>query len=82
MTADRVAAVELRHVEQIPTFVVEGHLYESKDGRQFYVFTAGDGSSWCATQPDGRNIGRYVVPHAPTRAACVKQLARFLEQET
>ncbi|MGE0363751.1 MAG: hypothetical protein AB7R67_23780 [Vicinamibacterales bacterium] len=73
--------MRLRHVEQVPTFVVEGHLYESNDGRQFYVFTAGDGSVWTATEPEGRNVGRYLVGAASSRSECVNKLARVLEDE-
>ena len=79
-----VGPVSVRHVEAVPTFVVEGHLYETADqSRRFYVFTAGDGSVWSATEPrpDERGVGRYLVRAAPDRESCVKQLQRALAVE-
>lgn len=83
MSAGRVARVKLHHVQQVPTFTVEGHLYETDNGRRrFYVFTAGDGSVWSATEPEpNRSLGKYLVRFASSRSECVKQLARVLEQE-
>lgn len=79
--AGSVGGVTVRHVEAVSTFVVEGHLYESADqSRRFYVFTAGDGSVWSATEPrpDERGVGRYLVRAAPDRESCVKKLERAL----
>jgi hypothetical protein len=82
MSADRVAPVKLHHVEQVPTFIVEGHLYESDDGRRFYVFTAGDGSVWSATEPEAnRSLGNYLVRLASSKNDCLAQLARVLEHQ-
>lgn len=41
MSEGTLPPVVLRHVERVEMFVVEGHLYESGNGRRFYVFTAG-----------------------------------------
>jgi hypothetical protein len=36
---------------------------------------------WTATEPEGRNVGRYLVRAASSRSECVNKLARVLEDE-
>jgi hypothetical protein len=81
---DSLDPVQLRQLETVPSFHVEGYLYETADGaRQFYVFTAGDGTVWSATEPDAdrRAVGRYLVRVAPDHQTCVRLLAQALANE-
>jgi hypothetical protein len=82
---DSVDPMPLKHLGTPPTFTfaVEGHLYETNDGgRQFLVFTAGDGQQWSATEPEpGKPLGRYLVRAAADRVSCVEQLQRVVAEE-
>ncbi len=81
MSVCRLALVVIRHVRELATFVVEGHLYATDDGRQFYVFTAGDATMWSAAEVghNSSRFGRYLVASAESRAACVDRLTAVLE---
>ncbi|MCW2967302.1 MAG: hypothetical protein JWM71_1074 [Solirubrobacteraceae bacterium] len=78
------AIVTLTHVEPVPSFAREGHLYATPSGARFYVFTAGDGTSWDAASADTRprSFGPTLIRGASSREECVQRLAAAIGATT
>lgn len=65
----------LEHVQQEPSFAVEGHLYRDRRGRHYYVFTAGTGTVWSAAAVNDRGtFGDFLVRASSSREDCVRAL--------
>jgi hypothetical protein len=69
----------LEHVQQETSFVLEGHRYRDDRGRDFFVFTAGNGSVWSAAAVNSEGtFGDFLVRAADSRVDCVQQLESAL----